>query len=271
MNKLYALFTLLALNVSVAIATPICTIDTTNTLFFSPAPDSLPCIEVGVAFNQVVQIHVPKTFDVGPFVGLPAGLVILTVDSMRIDSLSGLPTGLTYGLNPADGFFLGGDNGCALVNGTTNDPTGHYPLTTNGTISVSGIPGGFGFPPDTSFDLATVQAQSGMFQLAVDVINPGDPCHPALGITNFNAALNSLMQVYPNPSNGAFELKLNTGGRVTGELVIMDMTGRKVFVQALDIMGNYGTTINLGNQPKGLYTLQLRSTEGFASKNISIE
>lgn len=271
MNKLYSIFTLLTFSVTVAFAAPVCTIDTTNTLFFSPAPDSLPCIEVGIAFNQVVQIHVPKTFDIGPFVGLPAGLVILTVDSMRIDSLSGLPTGLTYALNPSNGFFLGGDNGCALVSGTTNDPTGHYPLTTNGTISVSGIPAGFGFPADTSFDLATVQAQSGMFQLAVDVINPGDPCHPASGIKSFNAQLNSLIQVYPNPSNGAFELKLNTGGRVTGEIVIIDITGRKVFAQPLDVMGAYNTTINLSNQPKGLYTLQLRTTEGFASKNISIE
>lgn len=271
MNKLYLFFSLLVINFNGALASPVCTIDTTNTLFFSPASDSLPCIEVGVAFNQIVQIHVPKTFDVGPFVGLPAGLVILTVDSMRIVSLSGLPTGLTYNLNPSNGFFLGGDNGCALVSGTTNDPTGHYPLTTNGTISVSGIPGGFGFPPDTSFDLATVQAQSGMFQLAVDVINPGDPCHPALGITNFNAALNSLMQVYPNPSNGAFELKLNTGGRVNGEIVVMDMTGRKVYVQSLDVMGAYNININLSNQPKGLYTLQLRTSEGVASKNISIE
>lgn len=271
MNKIYSLFTLLALSVTITCSGVGCTIDLSNTLFFSPAPDSLPCIERSVAFQQVVQIHVPQTFDVGPFIGLPAGLVILTVDSMHINSLTGLPTGLVYDLNPANGFFVGGDNGCALVNGTTNDPAGHYPLTTNGTISLSGIPGGFGFPPDTTFDLATVQAQSGMFQLAVDVINQGDPCRPQTSINDFSSQLNSILQVYPNPSNGVFELKLNTGGRVNGEVVVMDMTGRKIVGRSLDIMGAYSTTINLSNQPKGLYILQLRTTEGVASKNISIE
>ncbi len=271
MNKIYALLTVFSLSISVTCSGIGCTIDLSNTLFFSPAPDSLPCIERSVAFQQVVQIHVPQTFDVGPFIGFPAGLVILTVDSMRINSLSGLPTGLVYDLTPPNGFFLGGDNGCAIVTGTTTDPTGHYPLTTNGTISLSGIPGGFGFPSDTTFDLATVQAQSGMFQLAVDVINQGDPCRPQTSINGFSKQLNSLLQVYPNPSQGVFELKLNAGGRITGEMVIMDMTGRKILGHSLDIMGTYNTTINLSNQPKGLYTLQLRTTEGFVSKNISIE
>lgn len=270
MNKFYSLFLLFSLTISSAFAGIGCSIDTTNTQFFNPAVDSIPCVERTIGYNQTILIHVPKTIDVGPFVGAPFP-VILTIDSMRIDSITGLPTGLGYSLNPFNGFFKGGDNGCALVFGNTSDPTGHYPLTTYGTISVSGIPQGFGFPPDTTFPLQQVQSQSALFSLYVDVINPGDPCRPQTGIKNFNAQLNSLIQVYPNPSNGIFELKLNAGGLLNGEVVVMDINGRKVFAQSVETIGLYNTSINLSNCAKGLYTLQLRTAEGFVSKNISLE
>lgn len=269
MKKIY--FSIVALLFSVqSIFAVGCTIDSTNTAFFSPAPDSIPCIERGVAYTQVIQIHVPQQFDIAPFVGLPFP-ILLTVDSLNIDSITGFPTGLTYDLNPADGHFLGGDNGCALASGTTNDTVGNYPLHIHGTISVSGIPGGFGFPPDTTFQLEQAQSMSGMFKLSVDVINQGDVCRPSTGIRDFNAALNSLVQVYPNPSNGNFELRVDAGRRVKGEIVVTDITGRKVYSQQIDALGLFTSGINLSQFGKGLYTLQIRTAEGFASKNISIE
>jgi hypothetical protein len=272
MKPFYILIFAVLLSVQGVFAGATCSIDTANTQFFSPAPDSIPCIERGVFFSQTIQIHVPNTIDIGPFVGFPAGIIILSVDSMQIDSLTGFPTGLLYTLNPFDGHFLGGDNGCAFAYGTTNDPTGNYPLSVHGTISVSGIPGGFGFPPDTTFDLAQAQGMSGMFNLSVDVINTGDVCRPApSSINNFNAELNSLVQVYPNPNNGVFDLRLNAGRRINGEVVIVDVTGRKVYSQPLDVVGLYSTTINLSQFGKGLYTVQIRTAEGFASKSISIE
>jgi hypothetical protein len=270
MKKLYFFITSVLFSIQTIFAAG-CTIDSTNTQFFSPRPDSIPCIERGVAYTQIIQINIPSSIDIGPFVGFPAGIIILTVDSMQIDSLTGFPTGLLYELNPASGHFLGGDNGCSQVSGTTNDPTGNYPLSVNGTISVSGIPGGFGFPPDTTFDLAQAQGMSGMFNLSVDVINTGDVCRPSTSIRDFNAELNSLVQVYPNPNNGVFDLRLNAGRRINGEVVIVDVTGRSVYSQPLDVVGLYNTTINLSQFGKGLYTVQIRTSEGFASKSISIE
>lgn len=272
MNKIYSLFAILIFSTSVLFAGVGCTIDTTNTSFFSPGPDSIPCVERGNAYNQIIQIHVPDKFDVAPFVGFGFP-ILLNVDSMRIDSITGFPTNMNYSLNPFGGFFRGGDNGCAFVYGNTSDPAGNYPLTIHGTISVSGIPQGFGFPSDTTFDLATAQSFSTMFSLSVDVINPGDSCRPQLNsaIKNFSNQLNSLMHVSPNPSNGVFTFKLDAGRRINGEIAVMDMTGRRIFTQPIDVVGLYNTTINLTNYSKGLYTLQLRTAEGFASKSISIE
>ena len=271
MKKIYLSLIVFLLTLSTSFAGVGCTIDSSNTQFFSPGPDSIPCIERTISYTQIIQIHVPQTIDIGPFVGFPAGIIILHVDSLNIDSITGFPTGLFYGINPPSGHFLGGDNGCASVTGTTNDPTGNYPLHIHGVIGVSGIPGGFGFPPDTTFQLEQAQAMSNMFKLSVDVINQGDVCRPSTSVRDFNAELNSLIQVYPNPNNGNFELRLDAGRRVNGEIVVTDITGRKIYSQQLDVVGLYSTNINLLQYGKGIYTLQLRTADGFASKNISIE
>ena len=90
-------------------------------------------------------------------------------------------------------------------------------------------------------------------------------------MSDFSADLNSAMYVYPNPSNGNFEFKLNAGKRINGEIAVYDMTGRKVFTEALDAVGIYTTSIDISRFAKGLYTLQLRTADGFASKRISVE
>jgi hypothetical protein len=269
-KKIYFLVVLALSAATFISAQPNCVIDPTNTSFFSPRPDSIPCIERNVAYTQVIQIHVPTSFDVGPFVGLTFP-VLITVDSLHIDTLTGLPNGMAYEMKPADGRFKGGDNGCATLYGTTSDQPGSYPIAIEGTIWVSGIPPFGGFPADTSFDLATAQQYSNMFRLAVEVINTGDPCLHMLSVKDFSPSLNAAMNIYPNPSHGVFELKINTGGRIEGEIVVTDITGKKVFTQSIDAMGNFNTTLNLSDAPKGIYSLQLRTADGFASKNISIE
>jgi hypothetical protein len=248
-----------------------CTIDPTDTAVFSPRIDSLPCVVRTVAYNQVVQMKMPASIDLQQF-GFPISFV-LTVDSVVIDSVTGQPSGITYALNPTNGHFMGGANACALISGTTTDAPGSYPLLFHGRMALHGM----AFPPyfsgDTVVDLATVQASpQNPFSAAMEVINQGDQCRPvASGIKNFNSELNAAIAVYPNPNNGVFEFKINAGGRVNGDLMIIDVTGKTVYSQKLDVMGMYSTTINLSTYARGLYTLQIRTADGFASKNISVE
>jgi PKD repeat protein len=53
---------------------------------------------------------------------------------LHIDSLSGMPTGFSYVVNPASGTVLGGGNGVICYSGTTNDTVGPYPITFYGDI-----------------------------------------------------------------------------------------------------------------------------------------
>lgn len=247
----------------------ICVIDSSNTDFF-PRPDSLPCVERTIAYNEVIQIAVPTSIDLQDF-GAPFPF-ILYVDSVVITGVNGMPTGITYQAKPANGVLYGGGFGCALVTGTTTVPAGRYPLTFDGTFTAHGQ----AFPPffdgDTTIDFATLAAQSqGMFQLYLDVIEPGSACRPVSSIRDFNAALNASLFIFPNPNNGIFELKVNSGGKINGEIAITDVTGRNIFIQPLNTVGLYSTTINLSGLPKGIYAVQLKTAEGFASKTISIE
>lgn len=250
-----------------------CTPDVNNTAFFNPTPDSLPCVERNTSYNQVIQIYVPTTFDLSTFIPNLPFPVTVTVDSLVVNNVTGLPSGLGYGINPTNGIFYGGTNGCVLVSGTTSDPAGNYPLTLDGTISLSGLPvvPGFNDNADTTLDLATLQSLApGQFALFVDVIEPGSPCRTT-SVKNFNAALNAAMFVYPNPAKGYLNFTLNTGRTIQGSVSIFDFTGKKMLEQLVQTNGLYTTVINVEDLPAGLYNVTLSTPEGFASKTISIE
>ena len=109
-----------------------CNIDTTNrNVGFTPGTPAV--VMPGVAYSQVAQVYVPPTYAV-------SGGFSYTVDSLHIDSLTGMPSGITYVLNPASGTVLGGANGAICYSGTTNDTVGPYPLTFYGDIFTNAGP-----------------------------------------------------------------------------------------------------------------------------------
>lgn len=268
MKKFYLLFFVALFTVAITDAQ--CTINASaqTTPGANPTANNLPCVIRGVAYDQTVQGKIQQSWDT----------VILVVsahadiDSVRMDSITGLPNGISWAKNPD--VLIGGGNGCVRFAGTTNDPTGRYNLTAYGTVWFHVTSPGFApYVPaiDTFIQRAGNLNQFSPFgDYYLDVINQGDVCH-AVGINDFSSDLNSALSVYPNPSNGSFEVRLNAGSRVNGDINVIDMTGRIVYSQKLDVLGLYNTTVDLTKFSKGLYTVQLRTAEGFASKNISVE
>lgn len=248
-----------------------CTIDSSNTDFFNPRPDTLPCVERGNAYDQVIQIKVPTSIDLQTLVPSLPFPFVLNIDSVVIDSVTGFPQGLYYMIRPYNGVLYGGDNGCAEISGTTNDPAGNYPITFHGTMTLHGM----AFPPyfdgDTTVDFATIQsAPQNPFSASLDVINPGDQCRPAAPSGIINAELNAAIRVYPNPTNGVFQFNLNTGSRTDGELLVIDALGQVVYRQDVMAQGQYQTTVDLGKHAPGIYTVQFKTEKGMASKTISV-
>jgi len=228
----------------------------------SPAPDSLPCIVTGAPYNQTIQVQCPTTFDTTINLIITTYTATVTVDSIELDSVINLPAGITWTKNPYR--LSAGQNGCLTFSGTTTAPTGQYQLTWYGTAWVTEQIQG-------NKTVTGSLNRYGFVDYYLNVINPGDACNAPAGISSLNAALNTAMSVSPNPSAGVFTLKLNAGSRVTGDVEIIDVTGRTVYTQSIDLIGTENMNIDLSSAAKGIYTVLLKTANGNAAKRISID
>lgn len=86
------------------------------------------------------------------------------------------------------------------------------------------------------------------------------------GITEAN--LGSLA-LYPNPSDGTFNLELS-GMEGQGTLNLMDMTGRVVHTESLILTRRFKQTKNL-KLSSGVYILQLQTEEGSINRKIEVQ
>jgi hypothetical protein len=249
MKKLMTFF--VALFATVAVSAQ-CVIDTTNTAVISPSLDSIPCVERTVNYGpEVIQIKLPASF---------SGV---TVDSMQVDSITGLPSGITWTLNPVSGKIYGGGNACAEFSGLTSAPAMRYDLTLRGMVYTS-----FG-PLDLTNPLV-----AGNFSLYLDVIEPGGNCRDSSGtvsVKNIKNAEGLNVSMYPNPNNGVFTVSVNNVKNSNVEVVAYDFTGKRVFANNATVKDNYLTQVNLSNLPKGIYAVQVKTANGIVTKNVLID
>ena len=253
MKKIFTLVVaFMALNFAVK-AQDVCVVDNTNTVFGITPNDSLaPPIIRGVAFDTVAQIYVPSSYTVN-YQGIP---VTATIHWLNIDSVTGFPTGINFQRNPGvSDTIYGGGRQCILLSGNTMDTVGTYNINFFGHVRITAL------IYDTTVPLSLVASQFGYF-LKVE---------GGVGIHNVGSTFNASLNVFPNPTSGKFDLTLKNVGTVNGDIVVMDMTGRRVYTQKLEAAGFYNTSIDLSGFAKGLYTVQVRTAEGTASKNISVE
>jgi hypothetical protein len=241
-------------------AQTVCTVDSTNTQFgISPNDTTAPHIIRGQAFDTVAQIYVPATYSI-TYQGFP---LTATIYWLNIDSVTNFPTGIGYQRNPnTSDTIYGGGRQCIRISGTTMDTPGVYHLNFFGHVHISVL------TYDTIVSLQQLSSFSGQGAPTFGYFLTEDH---GVGIQDIGQNFNSSMNVFPNPTTGRFEVTLANMGDVNGTLNVVDMTGRTVYTQKIDIAGFYQTSIDLSHFAKGLYTVQLRTANGFAAKNISVE
>lgn len=128
MKQLYALFAALALTVSLSAQ---CVIDSTRLTSPGIYPDfnHIPHIVKDSLYDQTVQGRIIASYDT-VFAGVVS--VSIRVDSVRLDSILGLPNGINWVKNPD--ILYGGGLGCVEFTGTTSDSPGVYNLRAIGMI-----------------------------------------------------------------------------------------------------------------------------------------
>jgi hypothetical protein len=157
---------------SVCAFVPICTPDSSAfTGGVVVYPSSLPCITPGSPYSGTVSIMVPDSVDASLLVTtLPSGLVYAHIDSIRIDSITGMPSGISAAYLPGSTVWLhGGQFSCALFSGTTNATPGNYPIGVYGRACGHGSYMGYNIDTCADKNLAAV------FSFSLNVCN-GPAC-----------------------------------------------------------------------------------------------
>ena len=220
-------------------------------------PDSLPCIYQGTAFSGTVSIKVPDSLDAHLFVSaLPANTYYLHLDSVRIDSITGTPTGITSSINPAFGAWIhGGGYGCSLFSGTTHDTAGSYPVSIYGRGCVHGTIFTFNIDSCVSGDLGAYLH----YNLNV--------CYP-VGINNVSGDVS--LNIYPNPNQGIFTVTVSSANHIVGTMSVSDQLGRVITSQRIDVTGTKQLPIELGNLSPGAYLLEINTGGGRSVKQFIV-
>lgn len=89
-----------------------------------------------------------------------------------------------------------------------------------------------------------------------------------------NAALQSALNVYPNPSaSGVFSVDLGSELKTGAQLTVSDALGRQVKSQTLNAaaIGSRKISLDLSGEKTGVYTLQIRTDAGLATQKIVID
>lgn len=191
----------------------VCTVDPNAAgLIYPMQPDSTT--NPGEYYEETITITVPTDTTVS--------IITVYLDSVVLDSVQGLPAGLTYGCGSSLGncTYLGGTQGCFKISGTVDNSVavGIYPITFHVTITgVLDSTGSGGEPIVLPYALEA-------FNLYVGNV----------GVQTLNTLKFDVIQNIPNPFNGTTSIKFNCPISGTVDFTVFDILGKQVHNKKID-------------------------------------
>lgn len=225
-----------------------CTPNTSQTAFSVPdTATDFDTAYVNVAYDQVLYIAVPTDTT---FMGFPT-----TIDSVVITGIVGLPTSISYSMNPASGIIHGGEYGCIQFTGTpTAAEIGNHPLMINCTFTatVAGMFDTIVSIPVNGYSIKVVDSSSnGIHQQE----------HHA-----FNVYQNS-----PNPFSNLTEIAFQSPGKEKITVEVFNISGQLVFSKEMISVQGYNSVVFDGsNFTSGVYVYKVSNGEMTVSKRMSL-
>lgn len=263
MQKVIQLFLVLTIFVGLSFhAQAQCDPDTTTSGVPALYPDTLASGMVGVAYSQTITVVIPQdtTVDIGfPFT--------LDICSLVLDSIVGLPTGLTFSCNTSNCVWevdhtMGVINrGCVQISGIPTDTVFNDTISVFATVN----PGQYNATTDSCEALDPSSIPPGLTQVEY---RPRfrverDTTAWNTGIEDYN--LQELgVKVYPNPTQGQATLSYTLPERTQVAVRLTDILGRQVQLFSLGSQSVGAHELEVGDEelPKGLYFLSLDLGEG---------
>lgn len=197
-------------------------------------PALMPNAMESKSYSEVVNIKSPKdtTVVVG---GIP---INVTIDSLVFNTITGLPTSMSYQCDNSRCFWAGGDNGCFTISGT---PTSGEAGTYNIQIEALGW-ADIGAGP---------QSQIILFDLKLEV-------DPFIGINEDLIA--ESFKIVPNPIRSSATVSFKASTENVYSFKVVDVTGRTVIEKSgYTEVGNNALKFNRQDLPEGVYIYVLES------------
>ena len=80
------------------------------------------------------------------------------------------------------------------------------------------------------------------------------------------------LDVYPNPSRDIFNVTFTSEEEQTMTVKVVNMIGEEIFTEELtEFVGQYTKVIDMNNQPKGVYFLEITTSTGGINKKIVLQ
>lgn len=187
------------------------------------------------------------------------------IDSIIMDqdsALTGIPSGMDYSCNPPSCGFYKDSSGCVVISGITDESVapGDYPLTITGLVYSGFIELPLTFPNPA--------IAPGSYSLTVEAAD-SENCITS-SVSTFVQGIDNF-QIAPNPAHTNGFLDISVASTGTYELSILDLLGRTVYQNALQLgVGDHRIPLDLSGLESGTYFYRLSDGVSFASKKLAI-
>lgn len=202
---------------------------------------------VGIPYGETVTIIVPIDTTVEVVPGFPQ---TLSMDSIVITAVNGLPPGFTYTCASPGCAFVGNSTSCLIIEGTANPgDEGNYPLD----VQLNGYVGGTGIP---------VPGSVGYY--SIDVVTN-------LSVGDLAGSTFDLGQTQPNPTTGMTLVNFDAvrGGKFN--FTVVNLLGEVVYEETISANGGENTiTFDASKFNTGMYLYSLSNGENTVTKRMVV-
>jgi hypothetical protein len=207
--------------------------------------------QVGEAYDRQITVKIPSDTTVN-FPGV--GIVTLTVNYFKVDSVVGQPSGFSYVCSGSQDscYFVGNSTGCIQISG---NPTvvGEYPLSVYVTANVThALLGTFNAP------------QSVITSYIIDVDN-------SASVETLNANKFEVGQNIPNPASGSTTINFTSPVASTVDFKVYNMLGMVVKNNKIDaVSGLNKINFNTNELSQGVYVYAITNGNSTITKRMVV-
>jgi len=219
-------------------------------------PDSatgLSAAYVGQAYNEVITIISPLDTTV-LYNGIP---LAVTVQTIELTSVTGLPASFTYDCASSNCVFIGGSTSCAVLSSPSPSPTevGSHQIIMSTTTTVDA---GIGIP---------ITQDDVIDYYYIDVLNGTTST-----LNQFDNSTFSLKDIYPNPVINTAKIQYISGLTNLVEFNIYNLLGEEVESRVISSSRGVNTiNVNTTSYSEGIYLYTINNGSQILTKRMIVK